>query len=385
MLWRRWISLLIAGFTGLVLFALILPAIQQAREAARRTQSRDNLHNLGLAMHNYHDVYGRLPPGGVVDEAGKGHHGWHTQLIPYIDATPEYNRISFDVPWDDRLNDHIFRRVHPVCRMPGVSAIATSEGFALTHFLANPNLFHRNSDTAFNDLQEGLQDVWLLGEAAGDYQPRAYPFNWRPVGDCLNCGPGSFGSPSGMGAQFLMADGSVRFVSTQVDAAALQEMPGPRAGAALVSQPDRHFLTIDHAWRVRFDPLRTAEDDDGVCAEIWYDGNDIPETASFVPCTKWSEDPPTTADMYLVVTRYPEIRELIGAPAINDEGAQMLPKLHGLEVLTTAGIDVSDIGLGELLRLRKLQRLSIGEIDGDTLAALRSGLPDCEIRAFERH
>ncbi len=78
------------------LLALLLPAVQQAREAARRTQCKNNLKQLGLAIYNYMDVFQTFPPGFVVGTNGV-YHGWSWSIVilPYLDCSPYYNQINF--------------------------------------------------------------------------------------------------------------------------------------------------------------------------------------------------------------------------------------------------------------------------------------------------
>src|SRR5579864_4324549 len=98
---RRWTKR--AGFTLIellvviaiiaVLIALLLPAVQSAREAARRAQCVNNLKQIGIAMHNYHDAFGSLP-------YGHGPFGWndwnaHTYLLPFLEQRPIYDSINF--------------------------------------------------------------------------------------------------------------------------------------------------------------------------------------------------------------------------------------------------------------------------------------------------
>jgi len=110
------IELLVVIAIIAILIALLLPAVQQAREAARRTQCRDHLHNLALALHNYHDVYNQWPMGSLctawnannANSCGSNfrHANWGTTwaiaLLPYIDQTPLYNRYNPSIPTADQ-------------------------------------------------------------------------------------------------------------------------------------------------------------------------------------------------------------------------------------------------------------------------------------------
>ena len=98
------IELLVVIAIIAVLIALLLPAVQQAREAARRTQCKNNLKQLGLALHNFHDTYLRFPPGCANDKtplgtsaAGGGWgSSWKVYILPYIDQAPIFSMWIFD-------------------------------------------------------------------------------------------------------------------------------------------------------------------------------------------------------------------------------------------------------------------------------------------------
>lgn len=92
------IELLVVIAIIAILISLLLPAVQQAREAARRTQCRNNLKQIGLAMHNYHDVYNGFPAGWSLDAANLNLQMWTVSILPYMDQANIYNQWNQSVP-----------------------------------------------------------------------------------------------------------------------------------------------------------------------------------------------------------------------------------------------------------------------------------------------
>ena len=109
------IELLVVIAIIAILVALLLPAVQQAREAARKSQCKNNLKQLGVALHNYHDTHSTLPAGyysfGTTNGAGPGWAnidpttwdaapgwGWGTMVLPFIDQAALYNELAIDQP-----------------------------------------------------------------------------------------------------------------------------------------------------------------------------------------------------------------------------------------------------------------------------------------------
>jgi prepilin-type N-terminal cleavage/methylation domain-containing protein len=115
------IELLVVIAIIAILIALLLPAVQQAREAARRTQCRNNLKQLGLALHNYHDNFNQYPNShyGNNENLPGAWRGFSAQamILPYIDQAPLYNGFNFSLRVDEAPN-------WPTATAPFIGAMA---------------------------------------------------------------------------------------------------------------------------------------------------------------------------------------------------------------------------------------------------------------------
>lgn len=125
-----------AGFTILELFvvvavigilvALLLPAVQQVREAARRSQCQSNLHQIGVALHNFEASETSLPAG--CDFQNYWLHSWNMRILPYLDQAPLYNQYNWTKVWDDPwTNENVTCNNLPVFVCPSAITNLTGE------------------------------------------------------------------------------------------------------------------------------------------------------------------------------------------------------------------------------------------------------------------
>ncbi|MBS0264840.1 MAG: DUF1559 domain-containing protein [Planctomycetes bacterium] len=130
------IELLVVIAIIAVLVSLLLPAVQQAREAARRTQCRNNLKQLGLALHNYESSYGVFPPGQFASPPHIGASAI-SQLLPYFDQGNLYNSINFSLPYTDPSNQPAVATVIPGLMCPSDSSANLSSYGGPTNYMVN--------------------------------------------------------------------------------------------------------------------------------------------------------------------------------------------------------------------------------------------------------
>jgi prepilin-type processing-associated H-X9-DG protein len=207
---------------GLVLPGLMLPAVQQAREAARRTQCMNNLKQIGLALHNYHDVYNTFPPGYVADDSGKPLHSWRVLILPYLGESQLYSEYDFSEPWDGPNNSRLLTRMPRVYVCPSDPTGGGNTTTAYAGVFGEQCAFRGAFPVRIADITDGASNTLLVGEAdkAGIpwMKPEDIDVTKHPS---LGDGDG-FSSYHVGGVNFLLCDGSVRFISLDVNAETLK-------------------------------------------------------------------------------------------------------------------------------------------------------------------
>jgi prepilin-type processing-associated H-X9-DG protein len=211
------------------MIALLLPAVQQAREAARRTQSMNNLKQMGLGMHNFHDLQSHWP-GGTVSPDGTPLHSWQTELLPFVDQQPVYQIIDQNVPWNDPANTGAFMTEVPTYLHPNQSQRRTADGYAASHYAGNQFVIVPGQTLSLREVTDGTANTIAAGEVGSGFRPWGDPGNVRDPSLGINANPDGFGSASPGGANMLLMDGSVRFVSENIDSGVLKALATPAGG-----------------------------------------------------------------------------------------------------------------------------------------------------------
>jgi prepilin-type processing-associated H-X9-DG protein len=214
-----------------------------AREPSPLSESRNNLKQFGLAFHNYHDTNdGLLPPGTTFDEFGRPLHGWQTFLLPYLDQQSLYERIDLTRSWSDQVNADAFSTVLYVYQNPKIAADSSvdsvdAQGRALSHYAGNRWTVGSHAAMKLSDFLDGTTNTFLAGEVTADFLPWGHPQNYRDPQLGINKSPDGFGGLwKGRGANFLFADGSVRFLDENIAPEVLRALATPAGGEVVVEE-----------------------------------------------------------------------------------------------------------------------------------------------------
>lgn len=203
-----------------MMISMVLPAVQQAREAARRTQSMNNLKQIALAMHNYHDAYGRFPAPVMVSQHGKKY-SWRVALLPFLDQAPLYEQYRMDEDWDSEANKKVLAQIPPTYRSPNDKAGSTNASYFA---MVGKNTGFGNTEgegTRIRDFIDGTSNTLLVVGAK-----REIPWT-KPVDieiDLTKEKLPKFGGWHQGGFQAALCDGSVRFISESIDQDVLKNL-----------------------------------------------------------------------------------------------------------------------------------------------------------------
>ena len=172
-----------------IMVGLLLPAVQAAREAARRMQCQNHLKQVALAAHNYHSAFKRFPPSATIDlsttsTGNNGSWGIHGRLLPFLEQGNLYEKVDLSVAWDDQMAiDGLKIEVYACPSDPGSDQIRdpgngrpklypTNYGFNFgTWFVFDPTtrkggdgMFYPNKHLRFRDCLDGTSTTLLAGE-----------------------------------------------------------------------------------------------------------------------------------------------------------------------------------------------------------------------------
>ena len=224
---------------GGIMAALLLPAVQAAREAARRESCQNNLKQIALAMHNYHDTYKTFPPAFIPDENGEPMRSWRASILPFVEQMALYDRYDFHERWDAPENEFAIGIAIPSYKCPSDPSSAgapTDTSYVLVTGL--DTIFEVGKQARIAAIIDGTSNTILAVEIHNS------GINWSEPRDLdieafvAMFGPGGTGqasSPHPGGLNVVLADGSVQFLSfniSQQDARALATSAGKeRIGA----------------------------------------------------------------------------------------------------------------------------------------------------------
>jgi hypothetical protein len=156
-----------------VMVGLLLPAVQKVRMAASSSVSMNNMKQIGLALYNMHDTYGKMPGSAICDKAGKPLLSWRVAILPYIEQDNVYRQFKLDEPWDSPANKRLIAMMPKIYASPryelkeGMTCYKVFNGPEAMFTLKEGKTFARISDGTSNTImavEAGDPVIWTKPE-----------------------------------------------------------------------------------------------------------------------------------------------------------------------------------------------------------------------------
>jgi type II secretory pathway pseudopilin PulG len=198
-----------------ILAALFLPMMgrRNVRPAMERAQCKNNLKQIGLALHNYEEAHGALPPAYTVDANGQPLHSWRTLILPYLDEKPLYESIDLSKPWNDPANADAFAKTVHVFTCPSADTPAQHTTY---HALVGENCcLHPTRPRKLNELTDETSHTLAVVDVSS-----AEAVHWMSPKDTAHRFLLGFSENSDLahdgGIQAVFADGKVQYLPTDL-------------------------------------------------------------------------------------------------------------------------------------------------------------------------
>jgi prepilin-type processing-associated H-X9-DG protein len=208
---------------GLPLTSAYTAAVLRIQSAAAVLQSANNLKQIALALHNYHDTNNAFPPAAVCDKKGKPQLSWRVLILPYIEEDRLYKEFKLDEPWDSEHNKKLIARMPKVYAMPGKSKPGDTDTYYRV-FVGNGAGFDWLMGGKITGITDGTSNTLMVITAA-DAVPWTKPdeLEFDPDKDMTKL----FGKVVNGKAQVAMFDGSVH---------TLKKLPSRETTNALITK-----------------------------------------------------------------------------------------------------------------------------------------------------
>jgi hypothetical protein len=204
--------------TDAAMVAELVQGVQKIRDSANRASNANNLKQIALAMHNYHDSYGHFPPQAVYSKDGKPLLSWRVLLLPYLEQDGVYRQFKLDEPWDGPHNKRLLAQMPKVYADPAIDSKQPETVYQ--GFVGPGAFFEGTKGLPIREFTDGTSNTIMIVEAANPVpwtKPEDLPYDpKKPL-------PRVGGHRSG-GFFAAFCDGSVRFLRQNIKESVLRAL-----------------------------------------------------------------------------------------------------------------------------------------------------------------